>query len=373
MKIIPFIVQKEFLQIFRNKSMLPIIFVMPFVQLLVLSYAANFEVKNLTLYITDHDYSAASQRLVNKFQGTGYFQLTGLSSGVQAGFEQIEKNEADLILQIPFDFEKNLYSRQPTDLQLIVNAIDGIKAGLANTYSNAIIADFNEEISAELPVTQVMRRAVPIQIESHNWFNTELDYKTFMVPGILVLLVTMIGAFLSSMNIVREKEIGTIEQLNATTIKKHQFIIGKLLPFWLLGLAELTFGLILARLIFDIPFEGSLLLVFGFAAIYMLVVLGIGMFISTVTDTQQQAMFIAWFFLVIFILMSGLFTAIENMPIWAQQITRFNPVAYFVKFMRMVLLKGSTFQDVQYLFGAITLYAIIINVLAILNYRKTSI
>jgi ABC-2 type transport system permease protein len=192
-----------------------------------------------------------------------------------------------------------------------------------------------------------------------------------MVPGILVLLVTMVTLFLSGMNIVREKEIGTLEQINVTPIKKHQFIIGKLLPFWILGMSILTIGLFIAKLVFNTPMVGSLLLLYGFTSIYILLVLGIGLFISNFTDTQQQAMFIAWFFMVIFILMSGLFTPIESMPKWAQAITEFNPVKYFVEVMRMVMLKGSTFMDILPQFAKTLVYALIINSLAVWRYRKT--
>ncbi len=193
-----------------------------------------------------------------------------------------------------------------------------------------------------------------------------------MVPGILVLLVTMIGVFLSAMNIVREKEIGTAEQLNVTPIRKSHFIIGKLAPFWILGIFEFTLGLIIAKFVFDVPFVGSLVLVYAFAAIYIIMILGMGLFISTITNTQQQAMFIAWFFLVVFILMGGLFTPIESMPDWAQTITLFNPIRYFIEVIRMVLLKGSGFFDVKFHFVVVILYAFIINGLATWNYRKTA-
>jgi ABC-2 type transport system permease protein len=173
------------------------------------------------------------------------------------------------------------------------------------------------------------------------------------------------------MNIVREKEIGTIEQLNVTPISKGSFIIGRLLPFWILGIFELGFGLLLGKLIFHIPMVGNMLVVFCFAAIYLLMVLGMGLFVSTFTQTQQQAMFISWFFMVIFILMSGLFTPIESMPLWAQKITLFNPVAYFIKVMRMVLLKGSGFADTAQYFLYMAVFAVGMNVLAVWNYRKT--
>jgi len=370
MRKILFIVQKEFLQIFRNRSILPILFVMPVVQIFLLSYAANFEIKNLKVFAVDQDKSTYSRQLLEKLNASDYFQLSGSTQDMREAYRAVELNQADLVLHLPVGFEKDLLRQEAVDVQLLINAIDGTKAGLANAYTSAVLQDFNQDISTELADVSVLGGA-GIQIDQRFWYNPELNYQHFMVPGILVLLVTLIAVFLTGLNIVREKEIGTIEQLNVTTIRKHEFIIGKLLPFLIIALIEFTVGLLIARFHFEVPFEGSLLVVYLFAVLYLLLVLGIGMLISTITETQQQAMFISWFFLVIFILMSGLFTPIENMPDWAQVITQFNPVSYFVKIMRMVLLKGSGFAEVAPLFVVVGIYALVINALAIWNYRKT--
>ncbi|MFT3884020.1 MAG: ABC transporter permease [Flavobacteriales bacterium] len=202
------------------------------------------------------------------------------------------------------------------------------------------------------------------------WYNLRMSYRSLMVPGLLVVLVTLAGMFLSSMNIAREKEVGTIEQINVTPIRKWQFILGKLLPFWFISLFLLAFGLAVGRLVFHIPMEGSVFLLFAFAAVYLWVMLGLGLLISTVSDTQQQSMFLSWFFLVIFVLLSGLFTPIDNMPHWAQRITWLNPVSYFVEVVRMVLLKGSGFMDIARHFAVIGAFAVGINALAVVNYRK---
>ena len=193
-----------------------------------------------------------------------------------------------------------------------------------------------------------------------------------MVPGILVLLVLMITLFLSGMNLVREKEIGTLEQMNVTPIKKYQFIIAKLFPFWILGFVLLTVGLTIAKVIFNVPIIGNLGLIYFYTAFYFLVVLEMGLFISNFTDTQQQAMFISWFFVVIFIWMSGLFTSIESMPIWAQYITEFNPVKYFVQVTRMVMLKASDFNDILPQLTKTIIYTVIMNELAVWSYQKTT-
>ena len=341
--------------------MLPIIFIIPIIQLVILSNAADFEVKNLKLYFIDKDQSSFSRLLKSKLEGSNYFQLTGYGFASEQGAAAMQSDQADLVLEIPSGFEKRLMREDLEKIQLLINGIDGTKAGVASIYATEIIRDFNSQIRERYALQSSLTVAQPaanqIKIAYSNWFNPDLDYKTFMVPGILVLLVTMIGAFLSSMNIVREKEIGTIEQINVTPIKKYQFIIGKLFPFWLLGLIELSIGFVIAWIVFDVPFVGNIFLVYGFAALYLLLILGMGLLISTLTNTQQQAMFISWFFLVVFILMGGLFTAIENMPVWAQKITLFNPVRYFIEVVRMVMLKGSGLGDIKWQILIVSLYA----------------
>ncbi len=373
MKTILYIIQKEFKQIFRNKGMLPIIFVMPLIQLIILSNAATFEVKNIKLAYIDHDHSSTSRALVEKFNASNYFDVLTDFPSEKIASSAMLKGQVDVVLEIPQHFERDLQKEKHKTLGVTINAIDGAAAGVENVYITQIIQKFNQHLKVDL--FQISDKKInPINIETIPlfWYNKTLNYKTFMVPGILVLLVTMITLFLSGMNIVREKEIGTLEQINVTPIKKSQFIIGKLFPFWVIGLALLTVGLTIAKLIFNVPMVGSLLLMYLYTSIYILVILGIGLFISNFTDTQQQAMFIAWFFMVIFILMSGLFTPIESMPKWAQLLTEFNPIKYFVEVMRMVMLKGSGFMDILPQLLKTFLYAFIMNGLAVWSYKKTT-
>jgi ABC-2 type transport system permease protein len=374
MKIIGYIIQKEFKQIFRNKGMLPIIFILPLLQLIILSNAATFDVKNISFSYIDNDKTSTSRALVDKFEASAYFNVLENFPSKKIADEAMKKGDIDVILEIPQYFERNLVKNRKTNLALYINAIDGAKAGIENVYIQQIVKEYNQRIMIDL-VNQGNSK-MPDQIEVITvpsfWYNNTLNYKTFMVPGILVLLVTMITLFLSGMNIVREKEIGTLEQINVTPIKKHQFIIGKLFPFWVLGLVILTVGLLIAKIIFDVPMLGNIGLIYLFTSVYLLVILGMGLLISNYTDTQQQAMFIAWFFVVIFILMSGLFTPIESMPVWAQNITLFNPIRYFVEIIRMVMLKGSGFRDIVPQLSIIALFAFIMNGLAVWSYKKTN-
>ncbi len=367
MRAILFLLRKEFLQIFRHRIMLPMIFVMPIVQLLVLAFAADFQVRAIRLDVLDHDHSAASRLLTAKFSAVPEYEEVRLALHAREAYERIEEGAADLFIEIPPRFEHDFLREGTAQVQVSIDAINGVKAGIIGGYTAAIIQDFGAEaVPGKVP------GPAPFRIESRNWYNPGLEYAHFMVPGILVVLVTLVGMFLCGMNIVREKEVGTIEQINVSPIRKYQFILGKLLPFWLIGMAELALGLVVGKLVFDIPLEGSLGLVFGFAAVYLCVVLGLGLLVSTFTQTQQQAMFVAWFLLIIFILMSGLFTPIQSMPAWAQEITRFNPVAYFVDLMRLVLLKGSGFAEVRTHFATMAVYGLVVNTLAVWNYRKRS-
>ena len=374
MKTILFIVQKEFKQIFRNKSMLPMIFIMPLMQLLVLSNAASFEIKNIKFSYIDSDHSKASRELISKFQASNYFNVIASFSSKKEANLALEKGTVDVILEIPYHFESDLIREQKINLSLSINAIDGAAAGVENVYISQIISNYNQNLKTQLIQYNSGTYVAPQNIVTipSFWYNSTLNYKTFMVPGILVLLVTMLTLFLSSMNIVREKEIGTLEQINVTPIRKYQFVIGKLFPFWILGFVVLTIGLIIAKLVFNVPILGNLALIYFFTGIYLLVILGIGLFISNITETQQQAMFIAWFFMVIFILMSGLFTPIESMPVWAQNITYINPIRYFVEVIRMVMLKGSGLNDVKTQLAVIFGYAFIINGLAVWSYKKVN-
>lgn len=372
MRTIRFILRKEFLQIFRNKAMLPIIFIIPLIQLIILANAVTFEIKNITFNVIDFDQSSYSRELISKFTASNYFTFNRSSFSVENSQEDFRTNDSKLIIVIPKNFEKDFIKTGNSKVQLLIRAEDGNAAVIIQNYSTNIIRQFNIGIIPEWQGANTWKIPPMIDITYSNWFNPQLNYKTYMVPGILVLLVTTVGMFLTGMNITREKEMGTIEQINVTPIKKYQFIIGKLMPFWIISLFELAFGLLVAKIIFDIPILGSIFLIFFVASIYLLAVLGIGLFISTITETQQQSMFIAWFCMIVFLLMGGIFTPIESMPSWAQTIAFFNPVAHFNKAMRMIMLKGSDLSDIHQTIYFLLIYAVIILSLSVWRYKKVS-
>lgn len=372
MRTLKFILRKEFRQIFRDPSILRIILIMPVIQLLILPWAADYEIKNIKLAVVDHDHSEYSRQLINKVTSSGYFILTDYSSSYEHSLEEIEKDKADLVLQIPDHFEKDLVKENEAKLYMALNAINGTKANLGGAYLRTIIQDYNKQVRTEWIQFPKFSSETQIEVTSSNWFNPLMNYKYFMVPGILVILLTMVGTNLAAINIVKEKEIGTIEQINVTPIKKYHFVLGKLIPFWIMGLVVLTIGLTIARVAYGIIPAGSFLTIYVFAAVYLLAVLGLGLLISTYSVNQQQSMLLSFFLMMIFILLGGLYTSIDSMPEWAKWITRFNPVSYFIEVMRMVVLKGSSLADIKYQMLAMGGFAVAFNGWAIISYRKRS-
>lgn len=370
MRTLKFLLQKEFRQIFRDPSILRIIFVMPLIQLLILPWAADYEVKNIKLAVVDHDHSEYARKLISKVTASGYFKLEHYTTAYNIAEKEVERDKADIILEIPSHFEKDMVREKETSLFLAVNAIDGVKAGLGASYLQRIIQDYTNSIRAEWIDVPRFSPQPTIEVLGVSWYNPFMNYKLFMVPGLLVILVTMVGSFLASLNIVKEKEIGTIEQINVTPVKKYHFILGKLVPFWVLGLLVLSIGLITSRVAYGISPLGSLATIYIFSSIYLLAVLGLGLLVSTYCNSQQQAMLISFFMMMLFVLMGGLYTPIESMPVWAQWITKLNPVSYFIEVMRLVVLKGSGLMDILPQLGTIFIFAVVLNSWAIINYKK---
>ncbi len=370
MRTLKILLQKEFRQIFRNKIILGIASVMPIMQFIILPLAANFEIKNINLVVVDHDHSVDSRRLLSDITSSGYFRLIDYDNSFDEAYQYIENNKADVVLEIPADFEKNLVRQGSQKIFLAFNAINGTKAGLGGSYLRTIISGYNKHILVDLVPSAKKEGLRGIDVVPLDWFNPQRNYQLSLIPGILGMLVTLVGGFLTALNIVKEKEIGTIEQINVSPIRKRDFILAKLIPFWILANVVFTLGLILSYFLYHIVPQGNLLVLYAFVAVYLLAILGFGLLVSTYSETQQQAMFIMFFFIMIFLLLAGLFTPIESMPHWAQVITKFNPVAYLVKVIRMVMLKGSTLQDILPELGTIAVMAVVLNTWAVLNYRK---
>lgn len=376
MKKLLFLLRKEFRQIRRNRFMIRAIIAVPILQMLILVPAITFEIKRIDLAVIDNDRSQASRELVSKLTGSSFFVVTATPATVTEAESMLLSGDADIALVIPPDFSRGLAGVTTPRLQVLADAVNASTAQLSWSYITSVIRDFNREViisTGMIPANMAAIRtgSLPgISVSPRYWYNPKLNYKYYMLPGMLVILITVIGLMMIGLNLVREKESGTIEQINVTPIMKWQLIASRIIPFFIIGLFDLALGLGIGWLAFNIPFEGSLLLFFACAAIFLVAVLGLALFFSTMASTQQQFLFIAFFFVMVFILMSGIFTPTESMPLWAQQFNLVNPVAYLMRINRMVMLKGSGFSEIMRDMAMLTILALSYLSLAIRAYRK---
>jgi ABC-2 type transport system permease protein len=360
-----FLIEKEFKQLFRNNFLPKLIVVFPIVMLLVLPWAANQEVTNIRLCVVDADRSVQSQRLAQKIAASEYFILVAQPASNAEAMAYVERGEADIILEIEPRFERHREAGNAS-VHIAANAVNGTKASLGTAYLASIVQSFNAELNAEHQPAKISS----FQPSTLNLFNPHLDYKIFMIPALMVMLLTMLAGFLPALNIVGEKEAGTIEQLNVTPVRRLTFILAKLIPYWIIGYVVLSLCLGLAALIYGLHPAGSLATIYLYTGVYVLVVSGLGLVISNYSNTIQQAMFVMFFFVMILILMSGLFTPISSMPAWAQAFTRINPLRYFMEVMRAVYLKGSAMGELLPQLLALGIFAAVFNGWAVMSYRK---
>lgn len=375
MRTILFLIQKEFLQVFRDRALTFMLIAPPIVQLIIITSAATFEVRQVDVHLIDLDRSAASRRLVAQFEASGIFSVPHENPSGENADRNLLADKVGFILRIPAEFGRDLVRSGHSDIQLIFDGTDGPAAGVTQSYALQIIDRFaaDEGVRLQRRVSPAYAVALPsLEVRMRTWYNPTRDYDDFMAPGILVILITIIGTMITALNIAREKEQGTIEQLNATPITRGQFITGKLAPFWMLGLAEFALGLLIAWVLYDIPVRGSLILVFAGAGLYLLSALALGLLISTVAQTQQQAQFIAFFVLMIYLFISGLFTPVESMPAWAQWIAELNPIKHLIALIRAVLIKGAGPGQVVAELAALAGFAAAALPLAVRTYSKTA-
>jgi len=372
MRTIFYLIRKEFLQIFRDKFLGRAIFAIPIVQMLILVPAVTFEIREVNLCVVDRDMTTESRELISQLVGSTFFKVRYSTFSEKEANELLQQDKCDLVLQIPTGFGESIGKGEPVHLMASANAINAMNAQLSWSYLNGVIRDFTLNILAREIGSRAFTALPQIQVTNRYWYNELLDYNWYMLPGILGILVLAIGFLLAGLNLVKEKESGTIEQINVTPVRKYQFIIAKIVPFLIIGLVDLALGILIGILLFSIPFEGSIGLLFLCSTIFLIAVLGLALLISTFSSTQQQFMFTGFFFMIIFILMSGIFTPLESMPGWAQKIDVVNPVVYIMRINRMVILKGSTFSDIRTEFFSLVAIALVTTSLAINRYRKTA-
>ncbi len=343
MKRIKHIVRKEFKQIFRDKMMLRAMVVMPFIQLFVMGHAITFDVHNVPLLVRDMDQSASSRLLLEKVRASGRFDFCDYENDPNTIKSRFEHYRASVALSIPRDFERDLLRGDRPQVQVLVDGTDSNSSNIAQSYLLRIAAEFESQMRSEHNIgrqgpAQKTRLVLP---SIRTWFNPNLESKYYMLPGIVAILLTMTTSMLAGLNIVREREIGTLEQLNVTPIRPWELILGKLLPFFILSFVMLMGALLVIRVYYGVPMAGSLWLLLAFSVVFLLSTLGLGLFVSTLTGTQQEALFIIWAFNIFGILMSGMMAPIENMPPFVQNLSYLNPVRYYMSIIRDIYLKGS--------------------------------
>ena len=333
------LMRKELLELRQDPRLFGVVIVAPIMQLAVLGYAATTDVKDIPIVIVDPDRSAQSRELVHRFETSSNFKIVGMLGSTDDIDRWLDRGDAWMALSIPPDYGRQVASGRPTSLQVVADGTDSNSTGVALGYAQSLIGGYAQDlVHAAAPLAPA---GGLVQAEIRVWFNARLESRDFMIPGIVALLLLVVTTNLSAMSIVREREIGTLEQLNVTPLQRWELIAGKLLPYALIGMLDVVLVLIVAIYWFEVPMRGSIPLLFGMSAVYLMTTLGLGLLISTISHTQQQAMMTTtFFFLTPMIYLSGFIFPIDNMPAWIQPITYLIPLRYFLVIVRGIFQKG---------------------------------
>ena len=344
---IKYLLQKEFLQIRRNSFMPKIIFIFPIMVMCVMPWVMNQEVKNIRVDVVDIDHTSHSQQLVHQIEASNYFIFNGQKATYQEAMKDIETSKADIILEI-----------RDGKYLIAANAVNGTKGSIGSAYLSQIVSGNLSPLTSHLSLLVL--------------YNKLQSYKVFMIPALMGILMMMLCGFLPALNIVGEKENGTIEQINVTPVSKWSFILAKLIPYWIIGLVVLTLCLVLSWLVYGITCQGPLWLVYLLAILLALFFSSFGLIVSNYSDTMQQAMLVMWFFVVCLMLLSGLFTPVRSMPDWAYLTTYINPMYYFADAIRTVFVRGGGLQAIAHQVLALFCIAFAMTVWAVQSYKKNS-
>lgn len=376
MKTLKFLIEKEFKQMFRNPLIPRLIVLFPTMVLLVFPWAVSFEIKNIRIDVVDHSKSTYSKRLTDKVSASQYFILHDTPPDYNTAMLNMENDKTDMILEIPSSFDVDLVKSRDSEVGVAVNSVNGTQGLLGSNYIMQIVNDLSSELRGELTQTlppqlrASMMHMPKIDIVPQYKFNPALDYKNFMIPGFMVLLLTILCGILPALNIVMEKENGTINQINVTPVSKMNFILAKLIPYWAVGLVVMIISITLSLLIYGLWPAGGVIAVLISAIVFILSVSGLGIIISNYSETMQQASFLVMFFILILVLLGGMFTPVSSMPAWAQLIAAINPFNYLTETFRMLYLNGSKLADVAGNLLALGVIAVVLNGWAVFSYKK---
>ena len=357
-----YLIQKEFLQIRRNSFMPKIIFIFPIMVMCVMPWVMNQEVKNIRVDVVDNDRSTLSQQLVHSIEASNYFIFNGLRPTYDAAFKDVETSKADIVLVIPRNYSHDLTLGSNPQILIAANAVNGTKGSIGLSYLSQIV-------TANVVPADIVKQ---LKVDVLSLYNKGQSYKVFMIPALTGILMMMLCGFLPALNIVGEKEKGTIEQINVTPVSKWSFILAKLIPYWIIGMVVLTLCLLLSWGVYGITCQGPLIFIYLLALLLALFFSSLGLIISNYSDTLQQAMLVMWFFVVCLMLLSGLFTPVRSMPHWAYLTTYINPMHYFVDAVRTVFIRGGDFQSIAHLVLALVISSSVMAVWAVVSYKKNN-
>jgi ABC-2 type transport system permease protein len=373
------IIRKEFRQAFREPRMRTMLFLPPIIQLLVFGYAVNLDVEHASMAWMDQDRTPESRELLAAFQGSRRFEV--LATPANDGDVQalLDSNKVDVVVRVLPGFERDIQRGRSTAVQILINGTNSNTASIVSGYASSIVAGFAAQVmqeqnrnrlAARMAKTPIHAGVPQLNLQSRVWFNPDLLSRNYFVPGIVVNIIMQITLMLTAMAIVREKEIGTMEQLMVTPIRPIELMLGKTLPFALVGLVDTFLVIAVALLLFHVPFRGSPLLLFACAILFLMTTLGAGLFISTISRTQQQAMMTTFLFFQPFFLLSGFAFPIRNMPQSIQYLTMLNPLRYFIEIVRGLFLKGSGVAVLWPQMLALAVFGVTILSLSAMRFRK---
>lgn len=362
--VLRFLLEKEVKQIFRNPILRGMLVSYTAIVLFFFPWTINQELKELKITIVNTDQGVYARRLIGKLQATPTIQIQNIYADYPSALEDIETQKSLAVIVLPEDFSRSLERDKYSEVQVMINAVDGSQAGLGQNYITRLIQEYSSELRKSDPKM--------IQIEPVYKYNGELDYQFFMLPALLVIMITLYSSIFPAISIVVEKEKGTLQQINVTPVKRATFIIAKIIPFWVISLVAVSISVPIVFWIYGLGFQGNFLL-YLFATLMFSVGLSfMGVILSNIAETIQQSMFLALFFILIFFLVSGLFTPVNAMPLWGQAIAYSNPLTYFIRINRMMYLRGSGFMDIYPDLIALLIFIVVFGTTAVLTHNKRS-
>ena len=359
------LLQKEFLQIRRNSFLPRLIVAFPILVMLLMPLIMTMDVRNVNVAMVDLDRSGTSRRIASHIEASEYLTLVQITAEYPLALKALEQGDIDVIIQIPNHFERDMAVSIPERISITANAVNATKGSMGMQYVIQTIARTLKEVRAE---KSPMNLSETITIE--NRYNPTLNYRHYMIPALMIILFILICGFLPALSIVGEKESGSIEQINVTPIPRLTFILSKLTPYWIIGLFVVTIAMIVARLVYGLTPIGSIGAIYLGAILFILTISGFSLTIANFSETMQQTMFVMFFFIMTFMLMSGLLTPVDSMPEWAQRFTLILPPRYFVEILRSIYLKGTTITELWTNYVVLGIFAVLFNSLAAITYKK---